>query len=64
MQGVKFAKIAAEDFPEVSLKHKIQAVPTFILLRGGSQVERIDGANAADLTQKVRKQVSVLYDLM
>lgn len=56
LKDVKFAKVVAEDFPEVSLKYKIQAVPTFILLRGGNQVDRVDGANAADLTQKVRKQ--------
>lgn len=55
LKDVKFTKVLAEDFPEISMKHKIEAVPTFLLFRGGNQVDRVDGANAADLTQKVRK---------
>uniref|UniRef100_A0A1B6ISW9 Thioredoxin domain-containing protein n=2 Tax=Homalodisca liturata TaxID=320908 RepID=A0A1B6ISW9_9HEMI len=58
LQGVKFAKLSAEDVPEVSLAFKITAVPTFVLLRKGTQVDRVDGANAAELTQKVTKQAN------
>uniref|UniRef100_A0A1B6FH87 Thioredoxin domain-containing protein n=1 Tax=Cuerna arida TaxID=1464854 RepID=A0A1B6FH87_9HEMI len=58
LQGVKFAKLSAEDIPEVSLAFKITAVPTFVLLRKGTQVDRVDGANAAELTQKVTKQAN------
>ena len=56
-QDVKFFIVAAEDLSEVSLKYKIAAVPTFLLLRGGQVVERVNGANAADLTSKVKTQV-------
>lgn len=57
-QDVRFCIVPAEDLSEVSLKHKIAAVPTFLLLRGGQVVERVEGANAADLTNKVKTQVS------
>lgn len=63
MQDVTFGLLAAEDLPEVSLKFSVSAVPTFILLRGGQVVDRIDGAKAADLTTKVKTQVSVLISL-
>lgn len=63
LQDVKFTKIVAEDFPELSLKYKIDAVPTCILFRSGNQVDRVDGANASDLTQKVRKHVSSIMSL-
>jgi thioredoxin-like negative regulator of GroEL len=57
-QGVKFAKCPAEDLPEVSSKYAVSAVPTFLLLRGGSLLDRVDGANAAELTKKINLQVS------
>lgn len=55
---MKFTKLLAEDLPEVSMAYKITAVPTFILLRKGDKLDRVDGANAAELTLKVTKQVS------
>lgn len=58
-----FGLLAAEDLSEVSLKFSVSAVPTFILLRGGQVVDRIDGAKAADLTTKVKTQVSTLISL-
>ena len=54
---VQFAKCLAEDIPEVSLKHSVSAVPTFVLLRQGKQVERVDGANAGDLTKKIKQSL-------
>jgi hypothetical protein len=58
-QGVTFAKCPAEDLPEVSLKYSVSAVPTFLLLRGGSLLDRVDGANAAELTKKINSQVII-----
>ncbi|XP_071441361.1 glutaredoxin-3 [Hetaerina americana] len=57
-KDVEFMKVAAEDVPEVSLKYKVSAVPTFILFRKGVEVERVDGANAAVLTKKIMTQIS------
>lgn len=57
-KGVKFARIAAEDVPEVSLKFGISAVPTILLLRNGTVIDRVDGANPAELATKVKQQMS------
>ncbi|KAK7086616.1 Glutaredoxin 3 [Halocaridina rubra] len=58
LKDVTFTMIPAEDVSEVSLKYNISAVPTFVLLRGGQVVERVDGAHAADLTTKVKIQAA------
>lgn len=58
LKDVRFCIVPAEDLSEVSLKYKIAAVPTFLLLRGGQMVERVEGANAAELTNKVKTQAA------
>lgn len=50
-----FVKLEAEAVPEVSEKHQISAVPTFLFFRAGQIVDRLDGANAPELTKKVQK---------
>ncbi|XP_046382438.1 glutaredoxin-3 [Ischnura elegans] len=57
-KDVAFLKVAAEDVPEVSLKYNVSAVPTFILFRKGAEVDRVNGANAAELTKKIMNQIS------
>lgn len=57
-QGVVFAKIPAETFPKVSMQYKISAVPTFLFFLLNKQVDRLDGANAAKLTQMVKNNVT------
>ncbi|XP_034254908.1 glutaredoxin-3 [Thrips palmi] len=54
-RAVKFAKCLAEEIPDVSLKYNITAVPTFVLIRKGAAVQRVDGANAGDLTKKINQ---------
>lgn len=51
---VTFVRVEAEACPEVSEKHKISVVPTFLLLRGGS-CERIEGAKTAELVGAVNR---------
>ncbi|XP_077576161.1 glutaredoxin 3 [Stigmatopora nigra] len=50
-----FVKLEAEAVPEVSEKYTVTSVPTFVLFKGGAQVDRLDGANAPELTKKVRR---------
>ncbi|XP_059157104.1 glutaredoxin-3-like [Physella acuta] len=52
---VTFVTVDAESLAEVSYKYEIVAAPTFIFLKAGKQVDRLDGANAAELTAKVTK---------
>lgn len=54
LNNVKYYKLAAEEMPELSMKHEIVAVPTLLLFRAGKAIDRVDGANAAELTKKVK----------
>ncbi|XP_076301350.1 glutaredoxin 3 [Lasioglossum baleicum] len=54
-KGVKFAKIEAEKVPDVSLKAGITAVPTVILAKNDSIVDRIDGANPSAISEKIKR---------
>lgn len=56
-QGVRFAKIEAEKIPDVSLKAGISAVPTIVLTRNDTIVDRIDGANPAAIAEKIKRQL-------
>ncbi|XP_014281542.1 glutaredoxin 3 [Halyomorpha halys] len=55
---VIFSKIPAEQVPEVSLKYKITAVPTIVLLQNGSEIERVDGAHPSQLNKKLGAMLS------
>lgn len=63
-QDVVFALVGAEDLSEVSLKYLISAVPTFVLVRDGKEVERVEGADAASLTATVKKQVTLSFSVV
>ncbi|CAL9706359.1 unnamed protein product [Knipowitschia caucasica] len=54
-RGSTFVRLEAEAVPEVSEKYDISSVPTFLFFRGGERVDRLDGANAPELTKKVQK---------
>ncbi|XP_041968630.1 glutaredoxin-3 [Aricia agestis] len=56
--GTKFSVCDAEKLSEISLKHKVESVPTVILFKNGSQVDRVDGVDAAQITQKVKTHSS------
>lgn len=58
LKDVIFATVMAEDLSEVSMKHSIAAVPSFLLMREGKVLERVEGANAAELTTKVKTQAA------
>ncbi|KAL0114226.1 hypothetical protein PUN28_011496 [Cardiocondyla obscurior] len=55
---VKFAKIEAENVPEVSLKSGVAVVPTVLLLRNSNVIGRVDGADVSALTEKVKHHLS------
>lgn len=55
---VKFAKIEAENVPEVSLKSGVAVVPTVLLLRNSNVIGRVDGVNAAAITEKIKHHLN------
>lgn len=61
-KAVKFFKILAEEVSDISLKCNITAVPTFLLFLRGKEVGRVDGANAGDLTKKIKDSLKNLAE--
>ncbi|KOC71034.1 Glutaredoxin-3 [Habropoda laboriosa] len=57
-KGVKFAKIEAEKVPEVSLKTDITAVPTIVLARNDTVLDRVDGANPSAIAEKIKQHLT------
>jgi len=55
---VKFARIEAENVPEVSLKSGVAVVPTVLLLRNSGVIGRVDGVNASALTEKIKHHLN------
>eukprot|EP00048_Salpingoeca_helianthica_P016297 m.231540 g.231540 ORF g.231540 m.231540 type:complete len:327 (-) comp18398_c0_seq1:37-1017(-) len=53
--AIKFVKVEAENVPEIAMQHQVTAVPTFVFLKDGKAVSRVDGANAASVTDHVEK---------
>ncbi|PPR04812.1 hypothetical protein CVT24_007072 [Panaeolus cyanescens] len=54
-----FLQVEAEEQSEIAESFDIEAVPSFIILRGHTLLDRISGADAAALTQSVAKHATV-----
>jgi Grx4 family monothiol glutaredoxin len=53
---LKFVKIEAEKFPDIAEKYPVESVPTFVVIRGGSEVvESLEGADVPKLVALVTK---------
>ncbi|WOK97134.1 hypothetical protein Cni_G05842 [Canna indica] len=49
-----FLKIDVDELPDVSRQWKVQAMPTFVLVRGGQEVGRIVGARKDELEKQIK----------
>ncbi|KAH8274017.1 hypothetical protein KR044_008097 [Drosophila immigrans] len=52
---LQFITLDAEKFPEISMKHQIEAVPTVIFFNKDSAVDRVDGVDVAAISSKSKK---------
>ncbi|XP_022113493.2 glutaredoxin-3 [Pieris rapae] len=52
--GSQFGVCDAENLSEVSLKFKVDSVPTVILFRNNKQIDRVDGVDVAQISSKVK----------
>lgn len=60
LQNVTFKKCAAEDYPEISLKFNVTAVPTILLFKNGTKIDQLTGADPVALNEKLQQFVSIL----
>jgi Grx4 family monothiol glutaredoxin len=54
-QDVKFVKIEAEQYPEVTQNYPVKSVPTFVFLKQRKAVANLEGANPPDLVALVKQ---------
>ncbi|KAK2636296.1 hypothetical protein Ddye_031088 [Dipteronia dyeriana] len=52
---VEFIKIDVDKFTEIAKQFGIDAMPTFILVKKGKEVDRLVGAKKDDLQKKIEK---------
>ncbi|KAF2316229.1 hypothetical protein P3X46_026098 [Hevea brasiliensis] len=52
---VQFAKIDVDELPDVAQEFGVQAMPTFVLVKKGKEVDRIVGAKKEELEKKIQK---------
>ncbi|XP_020212029.1 thioredoxin H2 isoform X2 [Cajanus cajan] len=52
---VDFVKIDVDKLPDVAREYGVQAMPTFLLLKKGTEVDRVVGAKQDELQRKVEK---------
>ncbi|KAL0424329.1 UNVERIFIED_CONTAM: Thioredoxin H2 [Sesamum radiatum] len=52
---VDFVKIDVDELSDISREFGVQAMPTFLMLKQGKEVERVIGAKKDELEQKIRK---------
>ncbi|KAL9424672.1 hypothetical protein AB3S75_031735 [Citrus x aurantiifolia] len=52
---VQFVKIDVDELSDVAQEFQVQAMPTFVLVKGGKEVEREIGARKDELLKKIEK---------
>ncbi|KAG3091726.1 Monothiol glutaredoxin-S17 [Phytophthora idaei] len=50
---IRFLKVAAEELPELSERFQIAVVPTFVIAQGRAVLDKLEGANVAELAKRV-----------
>ncbi|KAI9154116.1 hypothetical protein LWI28_021160 [Acer negundo] len=52
---VEFAKIDVDELSDVAKEFSVQAMPTFVLVKNGKEVDRVVGAKKDELEKKIQK---------
>ncbi|KAG6534613.1 thioredoxin H2-2-like [Zingiber officinale] len=52
--GAVFLKIDVDELPTVTQEWKVEAMPTFVLVKRGREVDRVVGANKEELKKKIQ----------
>ncbi len=51
---VQFIKVDVDENPEAAQKYGVSAMPTFLFIKGGEEVDRLMGANSERLKEVCR----------
>lgn len=51
---VQFIKVDVDENPEAAQKYGVSAMPTFLFIKGGEEVDRLMGANSDRLKEVCR----------
>ncbi|THU60849.1 hypothetical protein C4D60_Mb07t17070 [Musa balbisiana] len=54
-----FLKVDVDELPEVSQQWKVQAMPTFVLVKRGQEVGRIVGAKKDELQRTIQRHLNM-----
>lgn len=57
--NMKFLKVEAEKFSDITEKYEVSSVPSFVFLRGGKILDRVEGANPPELVNKIKSHSSL-----
>nr|XP_039265937.1 glutaredoxin-3-like [Styela clava] len=57
---VHLIRLEAEEIPEVSQHFEIVAVPTFIFIKNGQKIDRLDGAHVPELEKMIKKNLDAI----
>jgi thioredoxin 1 len=53
-----FVKVDVDEVPAVSEKYKVSAMPTFLFLKNGVEIDRFSGASQQKLLETINKHLS------
>lgn len=53
--NVEFETIDADKLPSIVAKYKVQAIPTFVVLENGKEVDRLSGANPGRFHEMINR---------
>eukprot|EP01114_Cavostelium_apophysatum_P012438 TRINITY_DN2781_c0_g1_i1.p1 TRINITY_DN2781_c0_g1~~TRINITY_DN2781_c0_g1_i1.p1 ORF type:complete len:324 (+),score=94.68 TRINITY_DN2781_c0_g1_i1:84-1055(+) len=57
--NLRFYLVHAEELSDLTEKFEVNAVPSFIFLKNGKPIDRVDGANAPELASKTSKYAHI-----
>lgn len=58
-QDVKFIRVDIEKCPEIGESHKVTTIPSFILCRNHTILDRVHGTNMNNLENKIKQYVQM-----
>uniref|UniRef100_A0A1D1ZHV9 Thioredoxin n=1 Tax=Anthurium amnicola TaxID=1678845 RepID=A0A1D1ZHV9_9ARAE len=61
LQDVIFLKVDVDEVKDLARQWQVEAMPTFVLLRDGKQVDRLVGAKKEELLGKIVKHRPIKY---